>query len=579
MNEKDETYTPKIENIKEVGPEVEPLLYGTGWLSEDMVKMQVLVESTYGDSHPGSQHLKDLASAVSTGVYSCGAKPACFYVTDICDGIATGHDGMNFSLVSRDIISAMVEIHASVFPWDALVLISSCDKAIPAHLMTMARLDIPAIYVPGGSMDPGPDYLSPEKCYECLDLVHKGMMLREEQRYYQVSACPTSGACQYMGTATTMQCLSEALGLSLPGSALVPAKSNMAKRYANASGKQVLELVKRNINPSRILTPEAFENAIIVHSAIGGSTNALLHLPAIAGQLGIKLDSHIFNAVNEKIPVLADIKTTGRWPSQFLWYAGGIPAVMKEIKSFLNLDCLTVTGKTLGENLEELEKENFFERRQSYLHNFGMRPADVIRSLDDPLFHDGGLRILKGNLAPGGAVIKHYACAKEMLIHVGPARVFNSEESAVEAILQDKIKPGDVMIIRYEGPKGAGMPEMLRTTEAIFTNPSLVATTALVTDGRFSGATRGPAIGHVSPEAAEGGPIALIEEGDLIKIDVLGKTLDIVGISLQERSVQYVHEVLEKRKKEWSNPLKPKKGVLKIFEKMAGSPMDGASIY
>jgi len=572
------SYLAKIQKIKNVAPEVEPLLYGAGWTVDDFKKPQILIESTYG-GNPGSMHLNDLAKMASVGIYTSGGKPTLFYVSDICDGIATGWDGMNYSLVSREIISAMVEIHASTFPADGLVLLSTCDKAIPAHLMTMARLDIPAIHISGGSMDPGPDFLSPEKCYECLDLVNEGKMTEEEQRYYQMHACPTNGACQYMGTASTMQCLSEALGLSIPGNALVPANSNMAKRYANRAGKQIMDLVQRGIIPRHILTKEAFENAIAVHSAIGGSTNALIHLPAIANQLGVKLDLDIFNTINEKVPVLVDIKTSGRWPSQFLWYAGGIPAVMREIKDFLHLDCMSITGKTLGENLNKFEKENLFERRQFYLHNFNLKVNNVIRPIEDPLHPEGGMRVLRGNLAPDGAVIKHFACAKEMFVHAGPARVFNSEEDAVEAILTKRIKPGDVIIIRYEGPKGAGMPEMLRTTEAIYTNPALVATTALVTDGRFSGATRGPAIGHISPEAAEGGPIALVEEGDMIKIDVPNKRIDIIGISFKEKTEKYVEKVLQKRKKLRINPLNPKKGVLKIFEKLASSPMDGASIF
>jgi len=578
MIKKTESYLAKIQSIKTIAPEVEPLLYGAGWMIEDFKKPQILVESTYG-CNPGSMHLNDLAKMVSVGICTSGGKSALFYVSDICDGIATGWDGMNYSLVSREIMSAMVEIHARAFPADGIVMLSSCDKAIPAHLITIARLDIPAIHVPGGSMNSGPDFLSPEKCYESLDLVNEGKMTEEQQRYYQMNACPTNGACQYMGTASTMQCLSEALGLSLPGNALVPANSNMAKRYSNEAGKQIIYLVQKGIKPRDILTEEAFKNAIAIHSAIGGSTNALLHLPAIANQLDIKLGPDIFNAINEKVPVLVDIKTSGRWPSQFLWYAGGIPAVMREIKEYLHLDCMTITGKTLGENLNELERENFFKRRQLYLHNFSLKVRDVIRSVRDPLHSEGGMRVLKGNLAPDGAVIKHSACAKEMFVHVGFARVFNSEEDAVEAILAKRIKPGDVIIIRYEGPKGAGMPEMLRTTEAIYANPDLVASTALVTDGRFSGATRGPAIGHVSPEAAEGGPIALVKEGDMIKIDISNKRIDIIGTSFEERSAKYIEKTLQNRKKMWINPLNPKKGVLEIFEKLASSPMKGASIF
>jgi len=569
----------KIKRIKSIGPEVEPLLYGAGWIEEDFNKNQILVESTYGGNNPGSKHLKKLAEMTYEGVCTSKGKPFLTYTSDICDGIATGWDGMNFSLVSRDIISAMVEIHASSFPIDGIVLLSTCDKGIPAHLMSIARLDMPAIHVSGGSMNPGPEFLSPEKCYECLDLVNEGKMTRKEQRYYQVNACPSYGACQYMGTASTMQCLSEALGLSFPGNALVPADSSMARQYSFKAGKQIMNLIKKGIKPSYILTKEAFENAISVHSAIGGSTNALIHLPAIANQLGIKLNVDTFNSIHEKVPVLVNIKTSGKYPSQFLWYAGGVIAVMKEIQQFLNLDCMTITGKTLRENLKELEKESYFKKRELYLQNFNLLITDIIRPLDNPIHPEGGMRIINGNLAPDGAVVKHSACAKEMFVHVGPAKVFDSEREAVKAILEGKIISGEVIIIRYEGPKAAGMPEMLRTTEAIYTNPKLVATTALVTDGRFSGATRGPAIGHVSPEAADGGPIALVEEGDLIKIDIPNKKLNIVGINFKEESKELIKTILNQRKKVWNNQLKPKKGILGVYEKLASSPMYGASIF
>jgi dihydroxy-acid dehydratase len=571
----------KIQRIKNKSPEVEPVLYGAGWMEEDFSKNQILVESTYGENNPGSKHLKNLAETVCEGIYAFRGKPFLTYTSDICDGIATGWDGMHFSLVSRDIISAMVEIHASSFPIDGLVLLSTCDKGIPAHLMSIARLNIPAIHISGGSMTSGPGLLSPEKCYECLDLVNEGRMTKKEQRYYQINACPTYGACQYMGTASTMQCLSEALGLSLPGNALVPANSNIAKRYSFNAGKQLINLIRRGIKPSDILSQEAFKNAISVHSAIGGSTNALIHLPAIANQLGIKLDADTFNNINEKIPVLVNIKTSGKWPSQFLWYAGGVMAVMKEIKEFLNLDCMTITGKTLKENLKELEKESYFEKRELYLQSFNLSVNDIIRPIDKPFHPDGGMRVLSGNLAPDGAVIKHSACAKKMFVHVGPARVFNSEEDAVKAILAGKIISGEVIIIRYEGPKATGMPEMLRTTEAIYTNPKLVETTALVTDGRFSGATRGPAIGHVSPEAVEGGPIALVEEGDLIKIDIHNKKIDLVGINFKKESKEHIQTIFNKRKNIWNNNLhsKPKKGILNVYEKLASSPMSGASIF
>ncbi|KKM09787.1 dihydroxy-acid dehydratase [Clostridiales bacterium PH28_bin88] len=567
----------RSQKLREVNAQGDSLRLGTGWNIQDLAKPQVLVESVFGDSHPGSYHLDRLAEAAKIGVYEKGGKPGVFTVTDMCDGIAMAHDGMNYSLVSREIIAAMVEIHAMASPYDAMVLISSCDKSIPAHLIALARTDMPGLHVCGGSMMPGPGYMSSEKLYECGNQVLKGEMSQEDLLYHQNHACPTCGACQFMGTASTMQVMSEALGMSLPGNALMPAVTNKITQTANRAGRQAMELLERGIRPSHILTREAFENAIMVHAAVSGSTNATLHLPAIARELGISLDPKVFDEIHRKIPVLVSLKTSGKWPTELLWYAGGVPAVMMEIRDFLHLDALTVTGKTVGENLADLEARGFFRETTSFLVNFGLTRGDIIHSVDKPYRPGGGLAVLTGSLAPEGAVVKHAAVDPKMHRYVGPARPFNSEEEAVAAILDGRVKPGDVVIIRYEGPQGAGMPEMLKTTEAIYTNPGLVATTALVTDGRFSGASRGPCIGHVSPEAAAGGPIALVEEGDLISIDIPNRSLEVVGVAGENKSPAEVAAVLGERRARWQRPQdKAPKGILGLFSRLAASPMKGA---
>ncbi|MGI6066751.1 MAG: dihydroxy-acid dehydratase [Bacillota bacterium] len=566
------------QKYRAVNPEHDPLLLGTGWTPEELNKPQVLLESAYGDSHPGSAHLNQLVESARLGIYMAGGKPAVYTTTDICDGVACGHNGMNYSLASRDIISAMVEIHTKSVPFDALITFSSCDKAVPGHLMTLARLGIPALHFCGGSMMPGPDFITAVKCYETGDLVREGKMTEEEQLFYQVNACPTAGACQYMGTASTMQVLSEALGLSLPGNALMPAWSNYIKHCADRAGKQILALLKDGITPKDILTPEAFENAIMVHAAVSGSTNATLHLPAIAKQAGIEITAGDFDRIHRKIPVLVSLQTSGTWPTQILWFAGGVPGIMLAIKEHLHLDQLTVTGKTIGENLRDLEESGFFEKNALYLKNYGIKPEEVIKPINAPYKSGGGLAVLTGNLAPEGAVVKHAAVAPEMHQHVGPARPFNSEEKAIEAIINGKIMPGDVIVIKYEGPQGSGMPEMFKTTEVLYNRSELRATTALVTDGRFSGATRGPAIGHITPEAAAGGPIALVEDGDLISIDIPNRVLDIVGCHGERKNPQEIDLILKERARNWKNLKTEKDGVLALFTRMAGATAKGASM-
>lgn len=552
------------------------LQMGSGWDEEDIGKPQILVEDVYGDSHPGSVHLNQISEQVVYGVYEKGGKPGRFHVTDICDGCAQGHDGMNLILASREVICDMVEMHAGFVPWDGMVLSSSCDKSIPAHLKAMARVDIPAIFVPGGSMRPGPNQTTSLVAGDIsLRQKRKNAITPEEIRDYKVTGCPSVGACTFMGTASTMQCMAEALGMALPGSALVPATMRNLLVMSRRAGRTIMELVKKDIRPSSILTPAAFRNAIVVHSAIGGSTNGLIHLPAIAKELGMELDPELFNEINPQIPHIGNINPSGKHLTESFWFAGGIPRVQRMLADHLDLDVMTVTGKTLGENLEELEKNHFFQIGEGYLHNYGLEVDQVITPVEITK-EMGSIAVLKGNLAPEGAVVKYSACEESMRAHKGKAVVFDCEEDAHAAVVNGTINPGEIMVIRYEGPRGSGMPEMLMTTEAIVCDHRLNGHVSLITDGRFSGATRGAAIGHVSPEAAAGGPIAYIETGDILAYDVAAKTIQIVGIDGKELPAEEIDQIMAKRREE--KPLKKKtyKGVLKRYTSMADSAMKGA---
>ena len=567
------------QKVRQLAPENDPLKIGMGWTVADLDKPQILVESTFGDSHPGSAHLDQFVGEAVKGITEAGGKAARYFVTDICDGIAQGHDGINYSLVSRDMIANMIEIHGNSTGFDGGVFIASCDKSVPACLMGLCRLNLPSIMITGGVMDAGPDLLTLEQIGAYSAMCQRGEISEEQLLYYKHHACPSCGACSFMGTASTMQIMAEALGLMLPGSALMPATSIELKEMAHHAGIQVLELVKKGIKVSDIVTKKSFENAIMVHAAISGSTNSLLHIPAIAHELGIEIDSDTFDRMHRGAHYLLDIRPAGRWPAQFFYYAGGVPAVMEEIKSMLHLDVLTVTGKALGENLEELKANGFYDHCEQYLAKWNLKRTDVIRRFDHAIGTDGTVAILKGNLAPEGSVVKHSAVPKEMFKAVLKARPFDCEEDAIAAVLSHQIKPGDAVIIRYEGPKGSGMPEMFYTTEAISSDAELGKSIALITDGRFSGASKGPAIGHVSPEAAEGGPIALIEEGDLVHIDIPARLLEVVGIKGVEMSPDEVNKVLAERKAAWQ-PKEPKykSGVLKLFSEKAVSPMKGGYI-
>ena len=571
------------QKMRTLAPELDPLRLGTGWKKEDLGKVQIMIESTFGDSHPGSGHLDRLVDAARKGVAEAGGHGARYFCTDMCDGESQGTDGINYSLASREMIAGMIEIHESATPFDGAVYIASCDKGMPGSLMGMMRVNIPGIMVPGGVMSAGPDLLTLEQLGMYSAQYERGEIDEARLCWAKENACPGCGACSFIGTASSMQIMAEALGLALPGSALLPASSPDLEAFAFAAGRRAVELARQGLRPSDIVTLESFENAILVHAAISGSTNCLLHLPAIAHELGIHIDGNTFDRLHRGAHYLLNLRPAGKWPAEFFYYAGGVPAVMEELRPYLHLNVMTVTGKTLGENLDTLRQNGFHDRCRKWLEDANQRyglhltKTDIIRPYNDPIGTDGSIAVLYGNLAPLGAVIKHTACPPEMFSALLRARPFDSEEEAIDAILHHRIRPGDAVFIRYEGPKGSGMPEMFYTSEAISSDRELGRSIALITDGRFSGASTGPVIGHCSPEAQSGGPIALVEEGDLIRLDVKNRVLAIAGIHGEEKTPAEIDAVLEERRKAW----KPRKrkysgGVLRLFSEHAASPMEGA---
>ena len=574
----------KSQEMRKLAPEMDPLRIGTGWKKEDLEKPQIMVESTYGDSHPGSGHLNLLVEEVRKGVAEAGGFGARYFCTDICDGESQGTDGINYSLASREMIANMIEIHANATPFDGGVYLSSCDKGMPGNLIGLARVDIPAVVVPGGTMNAGPEMLTLEQLGMYSAKFERGEIDEEKLDWAKCNACPSCGACSFIGTASTMQIMAEALGLALPGSALMPATSPDLLAYAREAGRQAVKLAQmEHMRPGDLVTKESFENAILVHAAISGSTNCLLHIPAIAHELGIEITGDTFDRLHRNARYLLDVRPAGRWPAECFYYAGGVPAIMEEIKDHLHLNVMTVTGKTLGENLAELRENGFYEKCSGWLAKFNERygtsitKEDIIRPYDKAIGTDGSIAVLRGNLAPEGAVIKHTACPKEMFHAVLRARPFDSEEECLDAVLKHKVQKGDAVFIRYEGPKGSGMPEMFYTSEAISSDKELGKSIALITDGRFSGASTGPVIGHCSPEAVDGGPIALVEEGDLIEIDVKERKLNIIGIAGERKSMEEIDAILKERRQNWK-PREPKykKGVLRLFSLHAASPMKGA---
>ncbi|MFI3325479.1 MAG: dihydroxy-acid dehydratase [Clostridia bacterium] len=589
----------RSQEIRNLAPEMDPLRMGMGWQVSDLSKPQVIIESTYGNSHPGSSHLNIFVEQAVKAVDENGGKAARYFATDMCDGMAQGHDGINYSLAHRDVMTDLVEAQARATTFDGGVFIASCDKSLPAMLMSIGRLkEMSAIVVTGGVMEAtilsGDLLPSDTNCNTnellTLEQIGKFSALYEQKKideetftYYKQNACPSCGACSFMGTASTMQVMAEALGLMLPGTALMPATAKELKQAAYDAGKQLMKLIKNGIASQDIVTIKSIENAIMVHAAISGSTNALMHISAIAHEFGFEVDSDTFDKMHRGAHYLLNVRPAGDFPAQYFYYAGGVPRIMEEIKSILNLDVMTVTGKTLGENLEDLKSNGFYEHCDNLLNEKSkilgkkITRTDIIRSFDNAIGTDGSIAILRGNLAPEGAVIKHTACPKIMFKAVLNARPFNSEEDAINAILKNDIKPGDAVFIRYEGPRGSGMPEMFYTGEAICSNPALAQSVALITDGRFSGASRGPVIGHVSPEAANGGAIALVEDGDLIELDIAKRYLAIVGVKGERKTETEMEVILAKRKKLLPEFIsKYQKGLLSRYTKLATSAMQGA---
>jgi len=528
------------------------LLKALGLGNRDLEKPFIAVVNSYSEIVPGHAHLRTLAEAVKQGVASAGGQPFEVNTIAICDGIAMGHEGMKYSLPSRDLIADSIELVVEAHRFDGMVLVCSCDKVVPGMLMAAARLNIPSIAVTGGPMMPG-SYGGAEitltKIFEAVGEAAKGAITLEELKRIEECVCPGPGSCSGMFTANTMACLVEAMGMGLPGVGTAPAVSAERLRIARRSGELVVEMVREGLRSRDVMTHKAFLNAIAVDVALGGSTNTALHLPAIAREAGVELELDEFDKMSRVVPQLCTISPNGPHTVYDLHLAGGVMALMSEIKDFLHLDALTVTRKTVGE----------------LIRDFKVKDREVIRSISDPVMREGGLAVLKGSLAPRGSVVKIAAVPKSMWKFKGIAKVFNSEEEAVEAIMKRRIEGGDVVVIRYEGPKGGpGMREMLTPTSLIV-GMDLWEKVALVTDGRFSGATRGLAVGHVSPEAAEGGPIAKVVDGDLITIDVEKRRIDVEFIVPEEE-----------RAKKTALPSKPLKGYLARYVRMAGSAYEGA---
>lgn len=529
------------------------LLRAVGVKGRDLSKPFIAIANSYTSIVPGHLHLNKLARAVASGIRLAGGVPFEFNTIAICDGLAMGHEGMRYSLPSREIIADSVELVVQAHRFDGIVLLTNCDKITPGMLMATARLDIPSIVVTGGPMPSGifkGKKVGVISLFEAVGEVKAGKMTEKELMALECAACPTYGSCNAMFTANTMACITEALGMSLPYCAASLATSKKKMKIAEESGKTIVRMIKENLKPSKIMTRNAFENAIMVDMALGGSTNTVLHLTAIAEEEGIPLDLKLFDKLSRKVPHISNMYPAGPYDLQDLDEAGGIPALMKELSPLLHLNAMTVTGKTIEANIRGVHVKN----------------KKVIRPLSNPVHREGGIAILTGNLAPNGAVVKTAAISHRMLTHRCPAVVFNSEEEAMKAIMNGKIRKGSVIVIRYEGPKGGpGMREMLAPTSAI-AGMGLSESVALITDGRFSGGTRGPCIGHVSPEAAEGGPIAILRNGDVIEIDIPERKLN----------VKLTSSEIHQRLKAWRRP-KPKirKGYLTRYIALAQSADKG----
>jgi dihydroxy-acid dehydratase len=580
--------TLKSDVLRRNAPESLPLYLSGAVTEEDYRKPLVLVHSTHGQSHPGSYHLDRLVRQATLAVHEAGGAAFSFTTTDLCDGVATGHDGMNYILPSRDFIAGLIEAYVQGHAFDAAVLAASCDKALPAVLIAAGRLkdEIPAVIIPGGSGGIGSSYLMSGDIAATFGRVQAGLEQPEELRYVQRHSLPCEGACQYMGTASTMQVMAEALGLAPPTSALAPANERYVLATARQAGYLVMDLLRHGVKVRDILTETSLRNAVVIHQATGGSTNALLHLPAIAAAAGLDFDIRVFDTLGQRTPYLTNLHSAGDYASRQFWYAGGTQRMISLLadSGLLELDAMTVTGKTLRENLEDVRSTDFFRAGEGYLSNYSTRDGsrrlsrtDVIRDSNDPCNTYGSVAILYGNLAPEGAVFKYSACDPAMYEHTGRAVVFEREEDCFAAVTGLKVEQGDVLIVRNEGPASCGMPELFNTSAAIVAIEQYRSSVALITDGRFSGGTAGPVIGHVSPEAVAGGPIALIRTGDTVRMSLGTRALDIIGVQEGPADPDGVARVLEERRLRWQRPQRRyTTGILGAYTHLATSPMKGA---
>lgn len=562
--------------MRKLSPEADGLRLGCGWHTRDLDKPWIVVETPAGDSHPCASDLIRLRSHVRDGILEAGGSSAYYTCTDICDGVHQGTPAMDLSLASREIIAFAAEMHVRCGLFDGVVMMSGGDKSAPGHLLAAARLDIPTIYMTSGVTQAGPSEITVEQLGTIDAQLKRGEIALEDYNFLREHACPTVGPCAVLGTQNTGQVVVEALGLTLPGAAFIPAASTMIGRMCRDVGVEIIRLVKEKITFSQIVTQKALENALTLHAAVGGSTNFMLHFVPFARDMGLDFDFELVQRINDRTPVILNVHPFGPHATDKAWYAGGVPRLMVELRDLLHLDAPTVTGRTLEQRLAVLKASGWFVNSAKWLGNYRLTIRDLIKPVDDPIQPEGAIAILRGNLAPDTAMVKRSAVDPKMWEFTGQAKVFENQRSAYNAVFDGTIQPGDVIVVRYEGPKASGMPEQYTLTEAIASQPDLNTGVALITDGRFSGCSRGPVIGHVSPEAAAGGPLAVVEDGDLIEVNLHKRALNLVGVAGEYRSPTQIDEILAQRLERWQPPLpKYKSGLAGLFTHLATSASEG----
>lgn len=567
------------QQMRQIGPEIDALKLGVGWATHDLPKPWVLVETAGGDSHPCASSLQALANDVRDGVMESGGVVGRYDCTDMCDGVAQGTEAMDYSLPSRELITMAVEMHARSGHFDGMVCLAGGDKSLPAHILAAARLDLPTVLVPGGVGELGPANLSLERVGTIALKAKRGELPQADYESSCQDACASAGTCQFFGTAGTMQLLVETLGLSLPMSALRPQHLNHHKRGLREAGRQVMRLIQSGLTARQVLSEKSLHNALVMHAAAGGSSNALLHLAALCAEMGWAFDYQQVLAINNRVPWILNVRPSGQHANSHVWAAGGVMRLMWELREFLELDAMTVTGQTWRELLTQAESTGVFHKPSGFLANSGLQQTEVIRPVSNPLSKQGAMTVLWGNIAPDGAVIKRSAVAESMHVFEGTARVFTSQSQALTAIQTGQIQPGDCVVLVNQGPKACGMPEMFYITEALASHPALHDSVALLTDGRFSGATRGPMVGHISPEYAEGGPIAAVQEGDKIRLDCTTQQLNVVALNDGQADPDTIARVLSER----LSGFKPaatasKSGLLTLYQRNATSVLTGGRL-